>query len=335
MSASLESSVTLVAASGRPEAGVTLSLGGALSTAAIARNVEPSSTAGSPKVFAHELALASGARAFLPGPALAIASSGERIVVACADRQSSSGGALVCFRTEGEGERLVVVWKKEGNAVSRLLAVPGGRIAASDDSSVGACARAYVLDASTGQELWSAALSAPVVDLAYAPGLVLVAFGTALSAYDESTGALAWSAALTAKASSLSAGNGVALVMAETGSLSAFALADGKGVGAAPGPFDAAIRPVADGARAIAAGVNGGAVEIEIKSGRTLRSWAWTGAASFLCADRDRVYAGLDGLAGRGPGERAHEARARANVRGVDGERGVRALAEDGGRRHL
>jgi len=92
----------------------------------------------------------------------------------------------------------------------------------------------------------------------------------------------------------------VALVLAETGSLSAFALGDGKGVGAAPGPFDPAIRPVADGARAIVASLGGGAVELDVKSGKTLRSWAWTGSTSFLAADRDRVYSGLDGLAGRG-----------------------------------
>jgi hypothetical protein len=297
MSSLLESSVTLIAASGRPESGVSLALGGALSTAAVARRVEPS---GADMGHGHELDLASGARASIPGPALAIASSGERIVVACADPFSPTGGALICFRTEGEGERLIVAWKKEGNAVGRLLAVPGGRIVASDDASSGASARIYLVDAVSGTELWAVTLSTAAADIAYAPGLVLAASGTRLDAYDESTGARLWSAALTAKARVLSAGNGVALVVAETGSLSAFSLGDGKGVGAAPGPFDPAIRPVADGARAIAATVNGGAAEIEVKSGRTLRSWAWTGPASFLAADRDRVYAGLDGLSGRG-----------------------------------
>jgi hypothetical protein len=46
--------------------------------------------------------------------------------------------------------------------------------------------------------------------------------------------------------------------------------------------------------------VNGGAAEIEIASGQTTRSWSWKGLASFLAADRDRVYAGVDGLAGKG-----------------------------------
>jgi hypothetical protein len=297
MSAALESSVTLVAASGRSESGVSLALGGALSTAAVARRFEGAGAAPGP---GHELALASGARSSLPGPALAIASSGERIVVACADPLSPAGGTLICFRTEGEGERLIVAWKKEGHAACRLLAVPGGRIAASDDASLGAASRIYSVDAITGAELWGATLPVAAADIAYAPGIVLAAFGTKLCAYDESTGIPLWSAALTARARSLSAGNGVALVLAETGSLSAFSLGDGKGVGAAPGPFDPAIRPVADGSRAIVATVNGGAAEVEVKSGQTLRSWAWAGPAAFLAADRDRIYAGLDGLGGRG-----------------------------------
>jgi hypothetical protein len=307
MSALLESSVTLIESSGYPEAGVSLALGGALSTAAVARRVEPAAMAGR---HSHELALASGARKSIPGPALAMASSGERIVVACADSQSPAGGALVCFRTEGEGAQLIVAWKKEGHAARRLLAVPGGRIAVSDDASLGAASRIYLVDAASGSELWSSPLQSAAADIAYAPGLILAASGARLDAFDESTGACLWSAALTARARSLSAGSGAALVLAETGSLSAFALGDGKGVGAAPGPFDPAIRPVADGSRAIAATPGGGAAEIEIKSGKTLRVWTWTGPASFLVADRDRVYAGLDSLAGRGVffGARAGEA---------------------------
>jgi hypothetical protein len=296
MSALIESSVTLVNASSWPEAGVSLALGGALSTAAIARKVEPSGG----RAPGHELVLASGARASIPGPALALASSGERVVVACADAHSPAGGTFICFRTEGEGEQLVAAWKKEGHPVGRLLAVPGGRIAASDDSSFAGPARIYLLDSVSGTEIWGMTLQSAAVDIAYAPGIVLAASGAKLDAFDESTGAVLWSAALTAKARSLSAGSGVALVLAETGSLSAFALGDGKGVGAAPGPFDPAIRPVADGARAIVASLGGGAVELDVKSGKTLRSWAWTGSTSFLAADRDRVYSGLDGLAGRG-----------------------------------
>ena len=112
-----ETPVRLIAPAGIPEAGVSLALGGALSTAAIARRTDPSSAS---LGFGHELALASGARASLPGPVLAMASEGERIVVSCADLQSAFirarafGGALICFKTEGEGERLVEVWKSEG-----------------------------------------------------------------------------------------------------------------------------------------------------------------------------------------------------------------------------
>jgi hypothetical protein len=297
MSAVLETPITLLPAAGQSETGVSLALGGALSTAAVARRVGPSGLA---RGHGHELALASGTRASLPGPALAIASSGDRIVAACADALSPAGGAIICFRTEGEGEQLIAAWKKEGHPASRLLAVPGGRIVVSDDASSNSVPRVYLLDASSGTELWSLSLSTAAADIAYAPGLVLVASGTKLEAYDESTGATAWSSALTAKARSLSAGNGVALVIAETGSLSAFSLGDGKGVGAAPGPFDPAIRPVADGSLAIAAIVNGGAAEIEVKSGRTQRKWSWAGPASFLVADRDRVYAGLDCLGEKG-----------------------------------
>jgi hypothetical protein len=299
LSASIEGSVKLLAASGRSESGVALSIGGALSTAVIARRVEPAG-AGFGRGPGHELVLASGAKASTPGPVLAIASSGDSIVAASADQLPPAGGSLLCFRTAGEGENLALAWKKEGRTVARLLAVPGGHVIASDDASIAAAARISCIDTATGNEIWSATLSNAAVDISYAPGIVLAAIGAKLLAFDESTGAQLWSAALTAKARSLSAGNGVALVLAETGSLSAFSLGDGKGIGAAPGPFDPAIRPVADGSRAILAKAEGGAAEVEIASGQTLRSWAWAGSASFLAADRDRIYAGIDGLAGRG-----------------------------------
>jgi hypothetical protein len=89
-------------------------------------------------------------------------------------------------------------------------------------------------------------------------------------------------------------------VLAASGSLSAFSLVDGKGVGAAPGPFDPAIRPLADGSRAIVALIGGGAAEIDVKSGQTLHTWSWEGTTSFLAADREFVYAGIDGRKGRG-----------------------------------
>jgi hypothetical protein len=296
MTAVIESPIPLTAAAGRPEAGVSLALGGALSTAAIALQAEsPSET----KDLNHELALSSGARAALPGPALAMASSGDRIVVSCADYGSAAGGALIGFRVEGEGEKLLQSWKSEGLPARRLFAVPGGRIAVSDDAGGGA-SRVYLVDAASGAEVWGVALMSAVADIAYAPGLVLAAAGSKLEALDESTGARVWSSALTARARSLSAGNGLALVLAETGSLSAFSLVDGKGVGAAPGPFDPSLRPVADGERAIVAMPGGGAQEIEVKSGTTLRSWAWSGPSAFIAADRDRVYAGIDGRDGRG-----------------------------------
>jgi hypothetical protein len=229
-----------------------------------------------------------------------MASSGDRVVVSCVDQLSPSGGSLLCFKTEGEGERLVAAWKKDARVASRIFAVPGGRVAVSEDLSIAAFARIYCVDTLTGGETWSIGLQPAAADIAYAPGIVLAIAGARLLALDESSGAQLWSAALTAKARSLSAGNGIALVLAETGSLSAFSLSDGKGVGAAPGPFDAAVRPVADGTRAIVATVGGGASEVEVASGQTMRSWSWEGPASFLVADRDRVYAGIDGLAGKG-----------------------------------
>ena len=298
ISASIESSVTLVAASGRSESGAAVAIGGALSTAVIARSALSTGSASARQ--GHELVLASGARASIPGPALAIASSGDRIVASCADPLSSAGGSLLCLRTEGEGERLIPSWKRELHPANRLLAVPGGRVVASEDSSLASFARLHCVDTLTGKEIWSAAMQTVASDIGYAPGIVLAAAGAKLIAFDESTGVQLWSAALTAKARSLSAGNGVALVLAETGSLSAFSLGDGKGIGAAPGPFDPAIRPVADGARAIMALVNGGAAEVEIASGQILRSWIWEGPSSFLVADRDRIYAGIAGLGGRG-----------------------------------
>ena len=297
VSARLESSVTLVPAAGIPEAGPSLALGGALSTAAVARAVGLSNGA---KASGHELALASGVYAPLPGPALAMASSGERAVVACVDPQTPAGGSLVCFKTVGEGSSLVAAWKKQGHPAARLLAVPGGRIAVADDASSGAAAKLYLLDVSTGSELWSVQLQAVAVDIAYAPGQILAASGFKLESFDETTGASQWSSALAAKARVLSTGGGVALVIADSGSLSAFSLGDGKGIGAAPGPFDPAIRPVADGPRAIAALPGGGAEELEVKSGRSLRGWSWANPASFLAADRDRIYAGIEGPAGRG-----------------------------------
>lgn len=285
MTALLETPIALIPASGLPEAGVSLSLGGALSTTAIARRIGRD----------HELILASGARAVLPGPILALAASGERIVAACADKAGTAGGSLIAFKTEGEGENLVLAWKRECPPARRLLAVPGGRIAAVDET-----AKLYLIDVSSGHELWRQGLQDSATDIAYAPGLVLAVAGSKLDAYDESTGATVWSAALTAKARSISAGNGVALVLAESGSLSAFSLQDGKGIGAATGPFDPSLRPVADGLRAIAGLLGGGAAEIDVKSGQTLRSWPWEGPASFIAADRDRLIAGLNGRGGRG-----------------------------------
>ena len=285
MTSSPASPVALIAAAGLPEAGVCLALGGALSTAAIARR----------SGYGHELILASGARATLPGPVLAMAASGERIAVACADSIALGGSRLIGFKAESEGERLVEVWKTEGFPVKRLLAVPGGRFAVADES-----AGIRLVDASTGARVWGKYLPATAADLVYAPGLILAAAGSNLEAFDETTGASVWSAALTAKARSLSAGNGVALVLAESGSLSAFSLVDGMGVGAAPGPFDSALRPLADGARAIVALIGGGASEIDVKSGQTLQTWQWEGTTAFIAADRDLVYAGVDGRKGKG-----------------------------------
>jgi hypothetical protein len=292
ISALPESPVALIAASGIPEAGVSLALGGALSMAAIARR---SPSPGAEGRFDHELVLASGARAALPGPSLALASTGERILVACARGSPSARASLICFKAEGEGENLAPAWRSEGPPAKRLLAVPGGRVAVADEA-----AGLYVVDASTGAQAWSKTLPVEAADIAYAPGIILAASGSSLEAFDESTGASAWTAALTAKARSISAGNGVALVLADSGSLSVFSLIDGRGIGAAPGPFDPALRPIAEGSSAIVALLGGGASEIDAKSGQTLRGWAWEGRSSFIAADRERVYAGVDGRLGRG-----------------------------------
>jgi hypothetical protein len=290
VSAPPEAPVPLIPPAGLPESGVALSLGGALSTAAVARTLP---AAGSSP--GHELTLASGARASLPGPVLAMAAAGERIVVACADPRKPGLGHLLSFKTEGEGERLVEAWSADGPVTRRLLAVPGGRVAMSGESAI-----LRIADAATGAQVWAQKLATDAADLAYAPGLVLAASGSSLEAFDESTGTSVWKAALTARATSISAGSGTALVLAESGSLSAFSLADGKGIGAAPGPFDPSLKPVADGSRAIAALVGGGAVELDVKSGQNLRSWAWEGTTSFIVADRDRLFVGLDGREGRG-----------------------------------
>ena len=37
-----------------------------------------------------------------------------------------------------------------------------------------------------------------------------------------------------------------------------------------------------------------------MKSGQTLGTWSWEGITSFIAADKDRLYAGLDGREGRG-----------------------------------
>ncbi len=292
IAASPESPVALIAASGLPEAGVSLALGGGLSTAAIARRLDPRSAS---ERQGYELVLASGARASLPGPILALASAGERVIAACADALAPGRGSLRGLLAEREGERLTEAWKSEGPPASRLLAVPGGRIAVADEAGW-----LRLLDASTGAQLWSHSLAAGAADIAYAPGIIVAAAGSMLDAFDESSGTAVWSAALTARARSISAGNGVALVLADSGSLSVFSLADGKGIGASPGPFDPSIRPIADGSRAIVALVGGGASEIETKSGQVLRSWAWEGVTSFIAADKDTLYAGIDGRTGRG-----------------------------------
>jgi hypothetical protein len=292
LSAAPDSPILLIGPSGVPEAGVSISLGGPLSTAAIACRSYPDQEGKGP---AHELILASGAKAILPGPALSLVSTGERIVAACADPSAPSGGSILCFKTEGEGEKLSVAWKNQGSPVKRMLSVPGGRVALADEAE-----RLCLFDTASGNQAWGRLLKNPIRDIAYAPGLVLAADGSYLEAFDESTGASLWTAALAAYARSISAGNGVALVLAESGSLSAFSLADGKGIGAAPGPFDSSLRPLCDGDRAIAAMVGGGASEIDVKTGSVLRTWAWSGTTSFLAADSGYLFAGIDGREGRG-----------------------------------
>lgn len=284
LSAKLESPVALLRSQGSPEAGPSLALGSDLSEAAMASRISGDPT----RTKSHELILASGARASLPGPALALAATGDCYVVAVSYEQ---GGMLVGLKAEGEGERLLQSWKKEGPAVRRLMAIPGGRILCAEDQD--RSPRLFLIDAVSGSELWGLTLPGPANDIAYAPGLALAATDSQLGAYDESRGTIQWIASLPAKARTLSAGNGVALIVAASGSLSAYSLSDGKGIGASPGPFDPSLRPVSDGNQALAAIQGGGASELEVRTGKVLRTWTWSGSSSFLAADRSRIYAGL------------------------------------------
>jgi hypothetical protein len=298
--ASIEKAIPLVPSSGYPEAGASLALGGPLSVAAIARGAGSGASTGG----RHELVLASGARLGLPGPVLAMAATGDRLVLSCADPAARKGSILLGLKIEGEGESLSLSWRRNAPPARRMIAAPGGRVALVEDEATEpesasretrAGPRLVMVDAAAGTESWAVSPAARAVDAAYAPGLVLSIGGTSLQAFDEGSGKEAWSASLPALASSLAAGSGLALVAAENGSLLAFSLADGKGIGASPGPFDAGIRPVADGQRAIAALPGGGAEELDVKSGTVLRSWHWSGQASFLIADRERIYAGTGG----------------------------------------
>jgi FOG: WD40-like repeat len=228
----------------------------------------------------------------LPGPAIALVSSGETIVASCAVAGRPANGFVIGFKSEGEGERLAQSWIKEGSPAPRLLAIPDGRIAAADESG-----RLTVLDSASGKELWRTENPAGVCDIAYAPGLVLVASSDRLFAYDESSGTGFWSAALGLPARCLSAGSGFAAVVLANGSLQAYSLADGSKACSAGGPFDTALRPVVEGSSILAARWNG-ALEIDVKTGASLKSWSWKGAATFFVADRERIYVGLGGSQG-------------------------------------
>jgi hypothetical protein len=291
LSAAAEYPATLITGFGSAEAGVALSLGAQLSTAAVARRTAPPSPGAVP---AHELALASGARALLPGPALALAASGDWIVASCADPKGSGKGILIGYKAEGGGQGLAEAWRTASAPAIRLLAVPGGRLLMADEGG-----ELSLIEASTGARAWGKRMSEPVSDIAYAPGLVLAASGRSLEAFDESTAALAWSSALRDRAAFISAGNGTALVLAMDGSLSSFTLAEGKETGSSAGPFDPYLRPIADGGFAIVA-LQGGATELDVKTGLSLRSWSWEGRTAFIAADKDRLYAGIDGREGRG-----------------------------------
>jgi hypothetical protein len=291
LSADIEAAKILRPSRGAPRAGVALAYGAPV-TGAVAAGSVSSRDAGGKAVFSDELFSATGsAMTALPGPALALAAPGESIVVSC----SASGGKgfLLGYRPDDSGGGFAESWRREVKPRGRLMPAPGGRFASGGEDGA-----LTMNDSTDGRELWRAVLDGPVADFAYAPGAVIAAAGSSLSAYDEGTGKRLWAAALGDAAVSVSAGAGVVAVLTRSGSLEAFVLADGASLCKAAGPFDPSVRAIADSGRVIAALPRGGARELELKAGGTLRSWDWDGPSSFISADADYLYAGASGASG-------------------------------------
>jgi hypothetical protein len=291
LSADIEVVRMLRPSRGSPRAGVALAYGSSMTNAVAAGSVAGKDAAGKATIADELFAAAGTASVALPGPALAIAVSGDSVVVSCS--APGGKGILVGYRSADAGGGFAESWKREDRPRGRLLPAPGGRFAAGGEDGV-----LSIHDAADGRELWRSAPGDPVADLAYAPGVVLAAAGEALAAYDEASGKRLWSATLGASAVSVSAGSGVVAVLLRDGSLEAFVLADGAVLCRVPGPFDPAVRAIADSGRIVAALPRGGAREIELKTGTALRSWDWDGQSSFLAADGVSLYAGVSGAAG-------------------------------------
>jgi hypothetical protein len=292
MSADIEIVRMLGQPRGSPRAGVALAYGSPM-TGAVAAGSLPGRGGQGQAPSGDELFSAIGpARAPLPGPALAIAVSGESVIVSCA--LPGGRGVLEGFRPDDAGGGFSLTWKREEKPRDRLLPTPGGRFAAGGEDGILA-----IHDAADGRELWRSAVGEPVADLAYAPGIVIAAVGKSLFAYDEAGGKRLWEAALGAEAVSASAGAGVVAALTRAGALEAFVLADGAALCRSPGPFDPSIRAIIDSGRVVAALPRGGARELELKAGSVMRSWDWEGPASFLVADAEYLYAGAAGA--RGP----------------------------------
>jgi len=290
LSASIETAKILRATRGSPRAGVALAYGSSLTNAVAAGSVSGRGPRGQAMSSEELFAAAGTASAPLPGPALAMAVSGESVVVSCS--VPGGKGALLGFRPDNSGG-FAVSWKREDKPRSRLLPAPGGRIAAGGEDGV-----LSIHDAADGRELWRSSLDGPITDLAYAPGVVIAAAGSGLAAYDEGNGKRLWGAALGAEAVSVSAGASVVVAMTRAGALETFVIADGAALCRSAGPFDPAVRAIVDAGRVIAALPRGGARELELKAGTVMRSWDWEGQSSFLAADADSLYAGAAGAAG-------------------------------------
>jgi hypothetical protein len=291
LSAGIEAVKILRASRGSPRAGVALAYGSSITNAVAAGSALVRDERGRSTVIDVMFSATGTSSVALPGPALAIAVSGESVVVSCSD--PGGKGILLGYRPDDAGGGFAESWRREDRPRDRLLPAPGGRFVAGGDDGI-----LSVHDAADGRELWRGSVDGPIADLAYAPGIVIAAARGSLSAYDEGSGKRLWGAALGADAVSVSAGAGLVAALTRSGSLETFVLADGAALCSVAGPFDPAVRAIADSGRVIAALPRGGARELELKAGSVLRSWDWDGPSSFLAADGNNIYAGASGAAG-------------------------------------